>query len=143
MLSHQCELKELKNSLIKDILIRTNNPYLQSKLQSETDLTLEFAIKAGQTAEATRRQVDLLQRKPKEVNFTKSEKKSLPQVKKSLRKLTLTKGRTPFSNREKNKRIQILFILTLTRQLPHIQSNLQHLQKTQPFCKNVLLKQTH
>ena len=49
-------------------------PPSEKKLLSETDLTLEFAIMAGQTTEATRRQVEL-QRKPEEVNFTKSEKK--------------------------------------------------------------------
>ena len=53
----------------------TNNLHLQKKLLSETDLTLEFAIKAGQTAEATRQLVELIQREPKEVNLTKSEKK--------------------------------------------------------------------
>ena len=47
-LSHECELKEWRDSLIKDmIIIGTNDLYLQEKLLSETDLTLEFVIKAG------------------------------------------------------------------------------------------------
>ena len=38
-LSHQCELKELRDSLIKDmIIIGTNDLRLQEKLLSETDL---------------------------------------------------------------------------------------------------------
>ena len=75
-LSHECKLKELREILIKDmIIIGTNNLRLLEKLLSETDLTLEFAIKAGQTAKATRQQVELLQRESKNVNFTKSGKK--------------------------------------------------------------------
>ena len=75
-LSHECELKELRNIFIKDmIIIGTNELRLQEKLLSETDITLEMAIKAGQTAEATRWQGGLLQREPKEVNFPKGEKK--------------------------------------------------------------------
>ena len=55
MPSHECELKELRDSLIKVmIIIGTNDLRLQEKLRSETDLTLEIAIKADQTAEATR-----------------------------------------------------------------------------------------
>ena len=97
-LSHECELKELRDSLIKDMLIiGTNDLCHQKKLLSETDLTLEFAIKAYQTVEATRQQVELLQKEPKEVNFTKSGKNSYQPAK----KLTLTKGRTLFSNRER------------------------------------------
>ena len=71
-LSYEWELKELRDSLM--IIIGTNDLRLQEKLLSETVSTLEFAIKAGQTTKATRRRAEL-QRKPKEVNFTKSEKK--------------------------------------------------------------------
>ena len=70
--SHVVELKELRDSLIKDMIIIGNKDLcLQEKLLSETDLMLEFAIRAGQIAEVTRRQVELLKREPKEVNFTK------------------------------------------------------------------------
>ena len=73
-LSYECELKELRDSLIKDmIIIGTNNLCLQEKLLLETNLTQKFAIKTRQTAEATKRQREL-----KEVNFTKSEKKNPP-----------------------------------------------------------------
>ena len=40
-LSHECELKELRDSLIKDmIIIGINDLRLQEKLPLETDLTL-------------------------------------------------------------------------------------------------------
>ena len=55
-LNHECELKESRNSHIKDmIIIETNDLRLQEKLLSETDLTLEMAIKAGQTTETASR----------------------------------------------------------------------------------------
>ena len=60
------------------IIIWTNDVCHQEKILSETDLTQEFAIKAGQTSEATR-QVGLLQREAKEVNFKKSEKQQQQQ----------------------------------------------------------------
>lgn len=83
MLSHDCELNELRDSLIKDmIIIGTNNLHLQEKLLSETDLTPRVAIKAGQTAEATRQQVGLLKGESKEVNFIKNEKDSYQSTKK-------------------------------------------------------------
>ena len=95
-------------------------PPLQEKLQSETDLTLEFAIKAGQIAEATRQQVELLHREPKEVNFIKSEKTATSQ--------------------RKNNRMQILFIFILPRPLPRIQPNLQHITNATILQTNMLRK---
>ena len=60
-LSYECELKELRDSLTKYmIIIGANDPSLQ-----ENDLKLEFAIKPSQITEATRRQVELPQREPK------------------------------------------------------------------------------
>ena len=102
---------------------------------------LELVIKTVQTVEATR-QIVLLQRKPKEVNFTKSEKLPLPVVENRPEETHSHKGQNPLLQQRKNNRMQILFILTLSRQLSRLQPNLQHLQKTQPFCKNLPLKQT-
>ena len=58
------------------IIIGTNDLCLQEKLLSKTDLTLEFVIKAGQTAEATRILVELQPKKKKAQGskFHKSEK---------------------------------------------------------------------
>ena len=115
------------------IIIGTNDLRLQEELQLETDFTLEFAIKAGQTTEATRRQKEL-QREPTDVNFTKSEKSVTSQRKKAW-------GNSPsqraelLSPTEKNNRMQILFILILSRQLHRIQPNLQHQQKRNHFAK--------
>ena len=39
---------------------------------------LEITIKAVQTAEATIQQIGILQKKPKEINFIKTEKKNQP-----------------------------------------------------------------
>ena len=104
---------------------------------------LEMVIKTGQTTEATRRQVGLLQKEPKEVDFTKSEKKknSNQSAKKGPKKNLSHKGQNSLLQQRKNNRMQIRFLLALSRQLPCIQSNLLHLQKTQPLCKNVPLKQ--
>lgn len=47
-LSEECELGELCDSLVRDvIIIGTNNLRLQEKLLAESDLTLERGVKAG------------------------------------------------------------------------------------------------
>lgn len=132
MLSHDCELNELRDSLIKDmIIIGTNNLHLQEKLLSETDLTLGVAIKAGQTAEVTRHQVGLLKRESKEVNFIKSEKCSYQSTRKGLQKLSFTKSRIPSSIKEKIT-VQILLAFSLSRKCP------PHTIKSATPAKNII-----
>lgn len=83
-LSQDCELGELCDSLVRDvIIIGTNDIRLQEKLLAESDLTLERAIKAGRTTELTRQRLGVLQREIKSVNFTKkspSNKKNMEQL---------------------------------------------------------------
>lgn len=82
-LSQECELGELCDSLVRDvIIIGTNNLRLQEKLLAESDLTLERAVKAGRTAELTKQRLGILQRETKSVNYTKkssSNKKNMEQ----------------------------------------------------------------
>lgn len=83
-LSQECELGELCDSLVRDvIIIGTNNLRLQEKLLAESDLTLERAVKAGRTAELTTHRLGILQRETKSVNYTKkssSNKKNMEQL---------------------------------------------------------------
>ena len=57
-LSSTCELDTLRDSLIRDmIIIGTGDRKLQERLLRKTDITLDDAIKEGQTPEATKKEV--------------------------------------------------------------------------------------
>ena len=60
-LVRDCDLGTLQGELVKDmIVIGTCDSRLQEQLLSKSDLTLEMAIKAGQTAEATKKNLSHL-----------------------------------------------------------------------------------
>ena len=59
-LVRDCDLGTLQGELVKDmIVIGTCDSRLQEQLLSKSDLTLEMAIKVGQTAEATKKNLEI------------------------------------------------------------------------------------
>ena len=71
-LVRDCDLGNLQGELVKDmIVIGTCDSRLQEQLLSKSDLTLEMAIKAGQTAVATKKNLSHLEQERKAYQIQK------------------------------------------------------------------------